>query len=495
MSPSRIFLFSCVAFVAGIFGASLFFWSQQLVLILLIGGVFLFTVFWQHKRWAVLGLFLICFALGAWRQEATELKLLSDPLRKYAMAEANVYFQGIVVEEPEQKLRALQVVVKPKEGTFANSQGKVLLRADSFSRYQVGDVLDISGTLQLPFAFDDFDYEAFLGMKGIYALMNKPEIALVATGHYDSLVLRTKVSLLAVKNTFREVIARHLSPPKDALLGALLYGDESRMSGDLKAQLARTGIIHITAVSGQHVAILVPIVSSLLLGIGLWRQQAVYGTLAFMMFFILFIGMQPSAVRAGIMGTMMLASQQIGRMQASFRALVFAATLMLAFNPLLLRHDIGFQLSFLAVLGMIVWNPLLGRLLSKVPNPWGLREVFTSTITAQIFTLPLLIYTFGQFSLVSMPTNLLVVPMLPLLMILGFLFLLFGAVWGSLASIAVLPVSVLLHYLIFVVNLFDQFPFAAVSFQDISPFLLALIYLPLLLILWRLRRSQVPLFL
>lgn len=237
-------------------------------------------------------------------------------------------------------------------------------------------------------------------------------------------------------------------------------------------------------------AILIMLLMALFLGIGLWRSQAFYLTITFMLFFIMLTGGQPSAIRAGIMGGLFLLGSYIGRMNISLRALVFAGTIMLAFNPLLLLGDVGFQLSFLAVFGIISFAPFLNHVFGKLPNPWHLREILAMTIAAQVFTLPILIYNFGQVSLVSVLTNILIVPILPFLIALGFLFLLVGTIFSSFAFLLSLPVSFLLHYVTSVVNLFSQFPFAALQIEHLSPIWLMLFYIPLGIFLWKFRSRQ-----
>jgi len=178
------------------------------------------------------------------------------------------------------------------------------------------------------------------------------------------------------------------------------------------------------------------------------RSRSFYFTLLLLGLFIVMIGLPSSAVRAGIMGGFFLLAQKLGRPQAGVRAVVFAAVGMLAFNPLLLKSDVGFQLSFLAVMGIIYLTPFLQRFLKF--------RVLAMTLAAQIFTLPILIYNFGYFSKVAVLTNVLIVPLLAYLMGLGFIFILAGLIFQPLGWLLSWPIWLLLTYITKIVEFFSK---------------------------------------
>ena len=120
----------------------------------------------------------------------------------------------------------------------------------------------------------------------------------------------------------------------------------------------------VIAVSGMHVVILSAILMEVLLACGLWRQQAFYFTVFFIFIYILLAGLPISGIRAGIMGIVYLLAQRVGRQNFSSRSVVLAGVLMLLVNPLLLIYDVGFQLSFLAVLGIINLGPFFENVFS-----------------------------------------------------------------------------------------------------------------------------------
>jgi competence protein ComEC len=162
------------------------------------------------------------------------------------------------------------------------------------------------------------------------------------------------------------------------------------------------------------------------------------------------------------------------RKSFNLRTLILAASILLLFNPLLLKYDLGFQLSFLAVLGIILTSATFNEWFSFIK--WKkVREIVAVTASAQIFSLPILISSFGYFSLVSFFTNLFILPIISIIMILGILMVLLP--FGFILSI---PCSLLLFYLLAVITFFSSMPFATVIF----PFLLFCYYIFLYYILF-----------
>ncbi|MCH7604436.1 ComEC/Rec2 family competence protein [Patescibacteria group bacterium] len=485
MRASQLIVLLSVAFVGGIFVRSQLLISQQLLLIVFIVGIFSLTVFSKYKVFVVCSLMLFAVFLGIWRYEVEESERTSLQLVHSMIAGREVFFEGRVVADPDVRIKNVQIVVQPQD-----IAGNILVTTDKYQDVQYGDVLHITGKLQEPEVFSGFNYKDFLSYKGIYSVMYSPNIELKERGNYGTGFSTIKAHLFNLKHTLRETLHSTIAPPESSILGAVLLGDKSRLPQGIKEKLNLTGTRHITAISGMHVAILIILLMNMFLTVGLWRSQALYFTIGLMIVFILFTGAAPSAIRAGIMGGSYLIAQQIGRINVSLRVLVFAATFMLLFNPFLLAKDIGFQLSFLAVFGIISFTPFLNRVFAKVPNPWHLRDVLCMTIAAQTFTLPILIYNFGQVSLVSMFTNILIVPILPFVIASGFVFLVVGTVFPFLSFLSSLPVSVLLHYMTAIIDFFSELPFAVLVIQNLNPLWLLLLYLLLGFILWKFRKQQ-----
>ena len=180
------------------------------------------------------------------------------------------------------------------------------------------------------------------------------------------------------------------------------------------------------------------------------------------------IGFPSSAVRAGVMGLLILWAIKNGRLANADNALILAGGIMLLVNPLLLRWDIGFQLSFLATLGLIKMGPFWERFLIGKPKLLGLVEIVLMTVSAQIFVLPILIYNFKLFSVVSLLANLAVLPIIPFAMLLSFLTALGGLIFPLLGQIFGYSAYFLLKYVIEAVEWMSGFDWAFLEINNFS---------------------------
>lgn len=285
--------------------------------------------------------------------------------------------------------------------------------------------------------------------------------------------------ILGFKSRLQSVADSSLSPPQSILLQGIMLGEVAEFSKDFKEKLNRSGTRHITAISGMNITILAEILMGLGLVLGMWRGQAFYFALASIILFIIMIGAPPSAVRAGIMGGIVLFAEKVGRLSQAQRLLTIAAMLMLAHNPLLLRFDVGFQLSFLATLGIIKLSPWFLEKFSKIPRHFQLRNVVAMTFPAVIFTAPILAYNFGQVSLISIFTNILIVPVVSFILGLGLFAGMLGIFLEPIGQILFLPVWALLTYVYKIIDWSAQIPFAALH-VEVFPWYMVALYFALL---------------
>jgi len=419
--------------------------------------------------------FAICLCLliiGVWRYQVLKSRMENS---EYNGLEEEIVLTGIVVKEPDVRETNTKLTIKPCGG---QASARLLVTVGRYPEYKYGDELKIMGKLQVPVVFDDFNYKDYLFNQGIVAVIYYPQVAIIARGQASDFYSR----ILDFKDKLRNSIYTSLSPPQSSILGAMILGDKNRMSSQLKEKLNIAGIRHITAVSGMHILILSGILMSLLLGLGFWKNQAFYISITVLFLFIAMTGFQPSGIRAGIMGGLFLFAQKLGRKSISYWTILLAGTLMFVLNPLLIK-DAGFQLSFLAVIGIISLHSYFKYMLRFLPKKFlQLKIIIATTLSAYIFTLPILIYNFGRVSLVGVLTNILVIPVIYWIMILGLIFVLIGLFWQGLALILSFPVWFLLTYIIKITDLFSQ-PWAAKTINNVHWIWLILSYLFLFIII------------
>jgi len=493
MASSKILLYFCLSFIFGIFLSSFFPNSQLFLFILILALIFLLISPIFHS-FLIFSFCLLFLLFGIWRHQSVLQKIKEDPLTKLNDSKSEIVLTGFVCNEPEFTPKTQRLTIKVekiflKDEKSFSSQGKVLLVTKRYPEYSFGDKIKVLGKLQEPSEdLEGFDYKEYLQKDGIYSVINFPKVELIKEKNYPSFTWLIYGKILQLKEKLRESINQIFPFPQSSILNAILLGDKKQIPQDWKEKLNIAGVRHIVVVSGLHITILTTILLNVFLALGFWRQQAIIASLIFILLLVALTGFQPSAIRAAIMGGLFLLAQYFGRMNASSRSIIFAASIMLLQNPLLLKSDIGFQLSFLATMGIIFLSPILEDFLKKIPNTFQLKSILSMTLSAQIFTLPILIYNFGYFSLVSPITNILVLPFLPWILGLGFLSGILGIFSRFLGQISSLFCWVFLSYVLKVVEFFSQ-PWAFKTFK-ISWIWLIISYFFLGLITWRLNERK-----
>ena len=381
-------------------------------------------------------------------------------------------FVGKIIKEPEQKSDNVKLTIKTEIG-------KILVTTDSYPEYFYGDVLEINGKLQIPVVFaaskeaslaqdgrEDFNYKNYLAKDKIYYVSYYPKIEIMEKNKGNKIFS----AILEFKNNLTQKIETIMPFPEVSILEGIILGNKQIFSEKIKNDLSITGTSHITAISGMNIVIISEILMFVLIGLGLWRKQAFWFSLVLIFLFILMVGAPASAVRAGIMGAILLYAQKIGRLSNAARIMVFAATIMLIFNPLLLRYDVGFQLSFIAVLGLIYIKPIFDELLGKwlkKEKIGPILEIADTTIAAQISVLPILVYNFGNISFVAPITNILIVPFIQFFTILGLVFIGGTAIWLFFGKILLWPIYLGSAYILKIIDWFAKIPWAAKQVSNI----------------------------
>ena len=482
MTPSKILFFLCLSFIAGIFLESVIKIPQTFVWgILILGMIIVFLalgskLFFGKQELAlpfrasrpgptksslpyalVSGFCLMFLVMGILRIQISEFNIANDKLSKLN-GKGEVVLTGTILNEPDIRDTYQKLKIKVGKLPAGEAGSTLLVTTNRYPEYKYLDVIKITGKLEAPAVTDDFNYKNYLMKDGIYSVMSFPKVELVGKANGD-VASKIYSGILFCKQKIRESIQRNFLPPQSSILEGTILGDNGAMTNDLKSKLNITGLRHVIAVSGTHVVILSAIIMSLLLAVGLWRGQAFYVAIIFVCIYVILTGLPPSGVRAGIMGGIYLLSQKIGRQTMSSRLITMACAVMLLINPLLLFYDVGFQLSFLAVLGLIYFEPLIKKFI-KI-------GVLSTTFAAQIFTLPIMVYNFGNISFVSPITNLLILPIVYWLMVFGFLTSVVGIFSTALGWILSVPCWFLLTYFVKVIDFFSQ-PWMAKSTINVS---------------------------
>lgn len=273
--------------------------------------------------------------------------------------------------------------------------------------------------------------------------------------------------LLQTRGYLEEKINQLLPTTHSGLLLGVLLGAKSNLPENFLQNLQQTGTIHMLVASGQNVTLLAWLVMELLL-LFLHRRLAVLITLAIIFLYVLMAGAEAPIVRAGIMSAFVFLAQLFGRAKNELIGLGLAVILMLLVSPLIL-FDVGFQLSFAATSGLVLLYPQLEKLQKKViPKfPPLIKESFLTTLSAQLTTIPIIAANFGTVSLLSLPANILVAPVIPLLMVFGVGIIINVIFLVPLAQLLAWLSYPLLLWFVAVVNWFSKFNWSYLQVGEI----------------------------
>ncbi len=467
-------VYSAVAWLAGIALAKATNLPWQ-VLPLLGLAAFLGLTLWRDNTRVRLGaLCVLALALGAGR-----FLLAAPHFDEASLATYNdigeVTLEGVVVGEPDERdtytnLRVRAERLKLPDGAEVEVKGLALVRAGRYPRRRYGDRVLVEGLLETPPIFERFSYRDYLARQGIHSQIRHARVTLLAENQANFILYY----LYAFKRIAQATIASILPEPQAALLTGILLGIEAGIPKDLMADFAATGTTHIIAISGFNIAIIAGIFTNI------WRQllsrrRAFLATVVGVGVYTLLVGPSAAVVRAALMGILCLWARHLGREAYAPISLAVAAIVITAWNPHML-WDVGFQLSFAATAGLVLYTGPLERALEHAlaratsaelaQRIVGLvNEALVVTLAAQIATLPVISYHFGQLSLITLVANFLILPAQAGVMIWGGIATLLGLIAQAPGQAASWVAWVFLTYTIEAVRLTAQVPLASVEMQ------------------------------
>lgn len=409
--------------------------------------------------------------LGAWRYAAS-LPRIDDAHVAWYNGRDEVTLVGVVHAEPEPRGTRWRARVAARTLThaygYAPVRGLVLTTLPAYPVVHDGDVVRLRGTLTEPPVWEDFSYRDYLAREGIFSLMSMPSVEVL-----EHPARRGLGQLLgALRARGEAVIAALIPNPEAALLTGILLGREGGISADVMNAFRTTSTAHIIAISGFNITVIAGALLRMLTRT-LGRRWAVAITIPLVALYAVLVGADPPVVRAAIMGGIALVALLLGRRSDALNALAVSALLMTAIRPQAI-WDVGFQLSFAATLGMILYAAPLHRrvgtfLSARVPAAWGkvvvgwFGDALAATLAAQVLTLPLTVAYFHNLSPISVVANLFIVPAQPQVMTWGGVALLLGLVWIPLGMPLAWATWLFLAYTIRVAEFLARLPGASLE--------------------------------
>ena len=478
---SNFLFFGCLSFLVGVFIFT--FLSFDGVRIFFVAMVFFavisYFLFFKNKSVLLLFFVILSFCFGTWMIEDEKAGI-----KKSVGSEKQTgYF--VITDLPERKEDYQKIVgcfQQEKDSLkILDCDEKTLIFGTSSDVFDFGDSFRMECQMALPEnKYENFNYVRYLANDDIYQICSKPKF-IEKIGVVGSLekagVQLDQVSLLKIKifkiiYNVREKVEKQIKhdfpEPGAAYLSGLLLGGADRLPEELSENFRKTGTTHAVAVSGYNITIIASFLMWLGIMIGFWRQKAFWFAVVGIVFFVFMIGAPSSAIRAAIMGVLVLWAAKNGKLANSWRAIVIVAFLMVAFSPFSLVYDAGFQLSFLATISLIfLYAPLSDKF--EITNDFlEIKSILLMTIVAQLGVLGLMIYVFNSFSLISLLANLIILPLIPVIMLGGFLVVILGFFVPFLSGILAMPVGLLLNFEIKTISFLAKFEWVDVKVENLS---------------------------
>jgi competence protein ComEC len=504
LTKSKIFLACCVSFITGVAIHSFFeelalyrFWWFVGVCLLLVVTVFL----WKWKKAGVMSLLLLFLLLGVFRYAvAVPADLGPNRLAHYHGEEVDIsgYICSRVEERSDsQKFHFCARYLIGRKNGPASVTGKMVVITSKYPYYEYGEEAVFRGNPEEPEPFQGFAYDKYLAKQGIYSVSYYPELKRLADpGGGEGIKSSLYGKILDLREYLSSRIEAGLEEPEATLANAMLLGYKSAIPDSIREQFSRAGLSHIIAISGLHISILVILVFYLVMGIGVERDKAFYISSLMLLFYIILIGTPVSAVRAGLMGFLALLAVRMKRLPKAENFLIISGFIILMVNPMLLRYDVGFQLSFLAVVAILFFYPLLRKVVLQKTRmddrnrvPRAVVEVMLVTFIIQLLIAPVVAYNFGIISLIAPVANLLVLWTLPLVLSFLIVGVVLSILLPGISIFLFLPAKLFLSYILWIGEIINRIPLSAWKAEDIELSWLIAYYVILLLIfsVWRYR--------
>lgn len=401
-----IFFWSVFFFLLGIFLSSLE-WKGSVLLFLLfiIFTAALFALIKKKQRqwWATFSMLAFFCIPGALYQTAYTIEKENTRIPY----NTHTSVQGIVSSNPERKERQ-----EFKLKLLPPKKGNILVQTTSYPEYSFGETLTLLGKIQKT--------------KGRYGSYLEHTKDIRGISYFPKLEKRKKgkgvrVLLFSTKNHMLASFRKTLPYTESAFLSGITLGEREEFADDFKEAMSKSGTTHLVALSGYNITILTTLFAGVLTSI-ISRKKAFWVTIIAVIAFVLMTGAESSVVRAAIMGIIAAIAPLLSRVYAPRNSIALAALGMALWNPNVLLYDLGFQLSFLALIGIVYLAPALLRVFRfKNKGFLNWKENFLLTLSAQIMVTPLLVAAFGSVSATSLLSNILILEFIPFTMFLGLL--------------------------------------------------------------------------
>jgi len=456
LSASRVFRQCGASFLIGVILS--YYFSLPIVFFF----AFLIFIYFlaRKKEFIVLALILLSLFLGGYRYFVVFRELKNTAITE----ESQIKIKAPIIAEPILKENYQRIIIP-----------KIVIYTDRYPRYHYGDIINIKGKVK---PFSDFRSYSSIIVSG---RISYPSIELSSPAKFS-----LRKTALLIKNKITSSLQKIIPEPKSSLLISLMFGAKNNLTSVLEKQIRKCGLSHVIVASGLHLSIIAKALSGFLDILCMSNFVNFIISSLFILSFAFMAGLTPSIIRAAIMAFLLILSRFTFRLYNSFNALLLAAVIMIWLNPLILFWDLGFQLSFLATAGIIFLYPLWRESLFWQQDWFNkkgriIRETVLSTFSALTFVIPWVIFKMQVFSLVSPVTNLLILPLVPLIMMGGAIVAIFSLLFYPLGLFLGALLNLILTYFLKVISLFSSLPWSQIYIPSVLHWLIIPYYIFLFL--------------
>lgn len=417
----------------------------------------------------------------------------------YLSVQENLYLTGIIISGKQEKQYYNKYKIKVN---YNNQNLRFYITTKKDIELEYGDKIVFSGTYEKPKIrrnYKGYDYSKYLKQLKIYGTIKSQNIQILKN--------KQKNKIFEISNQIITKTKKICNEETSSILLGLILGYKQELNEETQENFKNASISHVLAVSGMHVAYVIMGIDFIFKNLIGKRKTKILGVLA-LIFYMYITNFSPSITRAGIMGIIIIFSKLIYRKNDIYTSISISVFLLLIYNPFLIQN-LSFQLSFGGVIGIVIFNKSIYKILEnvKIKNKVyqykikprikkyldRIKEIISVSISVQIFILPIILYNINTFNIYFLISNLILSFIIGPIVILGFLFIIIIYLKATIAKIFLPFIQIGIKILILISNI-GKLPFSSIYLPTPNLFLILIYYLfiTILLVMYNIYSSKKP---
>ncbi|MGM0467093.1 MAG: DNA internalization-related competence protein ComEC/Rec2 [Acidobacteriota bacterium] len=478
------FLFTALFFASGILFSSLLNIPLSILLVFLFFSILLAWLYltgFRKNKSAFVFLVISTFFLGASFYTYSNAGYEKNPLHQFK-EESYIDIKGVLYKSPSFFNDRTHLYIKTKEISFNHKTEKIkgnirisipnTQNSDAIRNLLVHDQVKVSAKISTSHGYRNFGLppsSSYLKFRKIHqtGFSKSPLLVEKLSSGSDFSLLKM---ISKIRQNLQKIIEKFFPGENQwsvsssgAVMEALLLGERGRMSESLTRSLQDSGLYHLFAISGAHIAIISFLIFSVLKIFKVPERTSYLVLIFLLIFYSLLVEGRPSIIRATIMTLAFLIGRLIWKDTNLLNTLSLSAFILLLFNPFHL-FSLGFQMTFAATLSIVLFFPIIIKYLPKLPL--NISEIAALSLTAQLGILPISASAFNRIAFAPIILNLLALPLISIIMAAGYIFIPIAFISSSIAQLTVKIIDLLINALIYISHLASSVNFLSYRIPD-----------------------------